>query len=317
MKLSLLFTCLFYCQFTIAQQNGDTSFNSYIQSIPGSSLSLKMVPVPAGSFIMGDNESASADEKPERKINVSSFWMGAYEITRDQYDLFYKDESTSENADVDAVTRPTAQYIDLTWNMGKEGGYPANSMSQFNALMFCRWLYKKTGVFCRLPTEAEWEYACRAGGNKDYYFAEDKSRLKDYAWFGGNSDLKYHKVGQKLPNSWGLYDMLGNVCEWTLDHYSEDYYSKLADAVTDPMAELSKSKFPHSLRGGSYLDNASDLTITNRWASDPSWNKRDPQIPKSKWWLTDAAHAGFRIVRPFKQPTKEEAETFYKNYLGK
>jgi formylglycine-generating enzyme required for sulfatase activity len=317
MKSAFLLSGLLFFKLLTAQTPADSTFRPYEQSIPGSSITIKMIPIPAGEFIMGNNNSLSADEKPARKISISAAWMSAFEITRDQYDLFFKDEATSINADVDAVTRPTAQYIDLTWNMGKEGGYPANSMSQFNALMFCRWLYNTTGIFYRLPTEAEWEYACRAGTTGDYYFAGDKTDLKDYAWFSTNSDAKYHKAGQKKPNAWGLYDMLGNVAEWTLDHYAADYYSTLKDDTLNPSAIVLKTKYPHTLKGGSYQDKANELYAGNRWASDPSWNKRDPQIPKSKWWLTDAAHVGFRIIRPLISPTKDEALAFFKKYLEK
>ena len=316
MKLLLLASGLFLLNILSAQTTTN-EFKPYEQPIPNSSLKIKMTPIPAGSFTLGNNNSTAADEKPAHKINISAFWMGVYEITHDQYDIFFKDELTSTNVDVDAVTRPTAQYIDLSWDMGREGGFPANSMSQFNALMFCRWLYKNTGIFYRLPTEAEWEYAAHAGTTGKYFFGNDSSSLREYAWYGSNSSNKYQKVGQKKPNAWGLYDMLGNLTEWTIDHYSSDYYSKLNDNASDPMAEILKTKYPHTLKGGSYLDKAEDLYVANRWTSDPSWNKRDPQIPKSKWWLTDGAHVGFRIIRPLAQPTKEEAEAFYKKYIGK
>jgi len=317
MKIVPVLLAIFTCNCLFSQQLPDSSFKTYEQTLPDSELKIKMMPIPSGSFTMGNNNAEAANEKPARKINLSAFWIGAYEITRDQYDLFFKDEATAINSDVDAITRPTAQYIDLTWNMGKEGGYPANSMSQFNALMFCRWLYKKTGVFYRLPTEAEWEYACRAGSSDKYYFGNEKNELNNNAWFAANSDLKYHKAGQKKPNAWGLYDMLGNVCEWTLDHYSADYYSRLKDDTLDPHAEILATKYPHTLKGGSYLDNANELYISKRWSSEPAWNKRDPQIPKSKWWLTDAAHVGFRIVRPLIAPSPGEAEEFYKKYTGR
>jgi formylglycine-generating enzyme required for sulfatase activity len=316
MKL-LLFAFSLFSSIILFSQTTEKDFKAYEQSVPSSSLKIKMTPIPAGSFILGNNNSAATDEKPAHKINISAFWMGVYEITHDQYDIFFKDELTSVNADVDAVTRPTAQYIDLSWDMGRDGGFPANSMSQFNALMFCRWLYKNTGIFYRLPTEAEWEYAAHAGSANKYYFGNDSSQLKEYAWFATNSSNKYQKVGQKKPNAWGLYDMLGNLTEWTLDHYSGNYYSKLKDGASDPTAEILKTKYPHTLKGGSYLDKPEDLYVTNRWSSDPSWNKRDPQIPKSKWWLTDGAHVGFRIIRPLAQPTKEEVDVFYKKYLGK
>ncbi len=131
-------------------QNTSTNQNSRIQQIPGSSLSFKMQSIPAGSFIIGSPASEKNREKsegPQKKMQIPAFWMGAYEVTRDEFDVFLKDEQTSQNVDLDAITRPSAQYVDLTWGMGKEGGYPANSMSQFGALMYCKWLYQKTGIF--------------------------------------------------------------------------------------------------------------------------------------------------------------------------
>jgi formylglycine-generating enzyme required for sulfatase activity len=300
-------------------QSATDSFTIYMQTVPGSTLQFKMVPIPAGSFLMGSSDKDPAhkpDENPQRTISISPFWMGAFEVSRDEFDVFYKDETTSQNSEVDAVTRPSAQYIDLTWGMGKSGGYPVNSMSQYAALMYCRWLYKKTGVFYRLPTEAEWEYACRAGTNTVYYFGDDPKDLGKYAWYSKNSKNKYQKSGQKLPNAWGLYDMLGNVSEWTLDHYDEKVLEKMPEKSTDPIVPPNISKYPKVLRGGSFVDDEVQLRSANRLKSDPSWNRRDPQIPKSKWWLTDASNVGFRVIKPLSQPTKEQAEAFYQQYLG-
>lgn len=274
-----------------------------------------MMKLPEGSFQMGNNASENTNEKPARNVTVSGFWMGAFEITHDQFNVFYKDENTSQGSSVDAITRPTAQYIDLSWNMGKDGGYPVNSMSVDAAMMFCRWLYGKSGIFFRLPTEAEWEYACRAGSKTNYYFGNDAAQLKQFAWFNANSKGKYQKVGQKKPNAWGLYDMLGNVAEWTADQYDADYFNKIADGVKDPVIHP-KSRYPRSIRGGSYESAPNALFVSSRQFSDVTWNKRDPQIPKSRWWLTDGAFAGFRIVQPIVQPSAEEAEKFYKLYLG-
>jgi formylglycine-generating enzyme required for sulfatase activity len=295
------------------------AFESYEQTIPGSSLRFKMVPIPAGSFMMGSSSSEkhrNEDEGPQKKITLSAFWMSACEVTRDVFDLFYQDETISQNSAADAVTRPSAQYVDLTWGMGKEGGYPVNSMSQMAALMYCRWLYSKTGIFYRLPTEAEWEYACHAGTNTAYYFGNNPSEISKYAWYDNNSENKYHKVGEKLPNAWGLYDMLGNVSEWTLDHYNEKMLEQHS-TTTDPFAPVVAAKYPNVLKGGGYADDPAHLRIAHRIKSEPSWNKRDPQIPKSKWWLTEGAQVGFRIVRPLKQPTAEDASAFYKKYIGK
>jgi formylglycine-generating enzyme required for sulfatase activity len=284
-------------------------------SIPGSEQKIKLVSIKGGCFSIGSNSSSKADEKPAKTIAVSDFWMGAFEITHDQFDIFFKDENTSQGSKVDAVTRPTPQYIDLSWNMGKDGGYPANSMSVDAAMMFCRWLYQKTGIFFRLPTEAEWEYACRAGSKTSYFFGDNVALLGQYAWYKANSGEKYHKVGQKKPNQWGLYDMLGNVVEWTMDQYDPAYYQGLAEGQKDP-TNPPVSRYPRSLRGGSYLDDATHLKVYSRAHSVAQWNQRDPQIPKSRWWLTDGMMAGFRIVKPVQQPNAEDAEKFYKLYLG-
>lgn len=300
--------------FAATAQQSDTSFKAYQQSIPGSAIQFKMVPIPGGKFTMG-SATGEKDEQPQRSVTVNPFWMGAHEVTHDQFNLFFEDEATVVNSTVDAVTRPTPQYIDLTWGMGKTGGYPANSMQQFTALMYCRWLYQKTGIFYRLPTEAEWEYAARAGASTIYPFGDDPKELAKYAWFKSNSQNAYHKVGELQPNAWGLYDMLGNVSEWTLDQYDDAYYTKLADGATDPVNVPTETHL-RTARGGSYEDEPKELRPANRRSWLPEWNKRDPQIPKSRWWLTDAYFVGFRVVRPVKQPSAEEAEAFFKTHLG-
>ncbi len=317
-KTAVLIFCSILSLFSIAQTSD--SFHVYPQHIPGSALSCRMVPVPAGVFLIGSplsEKERQVDEGPQRTVRVSAFWMGAYEVTRDEFDVFLKDETTSLNVDVDAITRPSPQYIDFSLGMGKEGGYPANSMSQFSALMYCRWLYQKTGVFYRLPTEAEWEYACRAGTKTIYFFGNDASQLNKYAWYAGNSGDKFQKVGQKLPNALGLYDMLGNLLEWTMDHYEETRYVNMADNSKDPIATPNMARYPKALRGGGFAETATELRVAKRFSSNPSWNRRDPQIPKSKWWLTEAGSVGFRIMRPLQSPTAEEAEQFFKQYLGK
>ena len=257
------------------------------------------------------------DEGPQRRVILSPFWLSATEISRDAFDEFYKDQTTSQNSDVDAVTRPSQQYIDFSLGMGKEGGYPVNSLSQYAALMFCRWLYQKTGIFYRLPTEAEWEYACRAGTATAYYFGNDSAMLGTYAWYAGNSDNRFHKSGEKLPNAWGLYDMLGNVSEWTMDQYDEKTLEKMKPESTDPAPAFAPARYPKVLKGGGYSDGASGLRVAGRLASSAAWNRRDPQVPRSKWWLTDAPSVGFRILRPENAPSKAEADAFYLKYLGR
>ena len=290
-------------------------FKTYEQAIPGSNIKSKMIAVPAGSFTMGSAESEpgrEGDEGPQRKVAVSAFWMGAHEVSFAEWDAFFKniDVPQTKAIAVDAVSRPTAQYIDLTWGMGRDPKHPTNSMSQAAAIMYCKWLYQQTGIFHRLPTEAEWEYACRAGGKGVYTAGE----LKQVAFFKDNSDNKFQKVGQLKPNAFGLYDMLGNLSEWTLDQYDAGAYQKLTGDVKDPMVPPGP-RYPRVVRGGSYLSEANECRCANRISSLTDWNKRDPQIPKSRWWLTDGMGIGFRVVRPVVQPSKEEIEKFYAQYL--
>src|SRR6478735_6087016 len=198
--------------------------------------------------------------------------------------------------------------------MGRDGKHPTNSMSHAAAVMYCKWLYSKTGIFFRLPTEAEWEYACRAGSKTAYPFGEEATALREHGYFKDNSQNKFHKVSQLKPNAWGLYDMLGNLSEWTLDQYDASGYQKLTDKTKNPTTAVGP-RYPRVTRGGSYLDEAKELRCANRISSTADWNKRDPQIPKSRWWLTDGMGIGFRIVRPAQAPSKEEIEKFYAQYL--
>lgn len=280
--------------------------NSYLQKIPGSSVQFMMKSIPGGTFKMGSKSIlADSDEGPVKEVELSPFWMGEHEVTAAEWDEFFKDQSIPQSKGMDGITRATPQYIDLTWGMGRQANHPVNSMSQQACTMYCQWLYAKTGIFYRLPTEAEWEYACKAGEQKT------DTPLPDVAWFAENSASKYQLVATKKANAWGLYDMLGNLSEWTIDQYDPVYYQTLAakDPVTTPGA-----RYPRSVRGGSYMDQANQLRCSNRIASDPKWNQRDPQIPKSRWWMTDGMFMGFRIVRPAKQPSADEIKLFYSRY---
>lgn len=274
-----------------------------------------MVPIPAGNFSIGSapsEEGKDADEGPQKKIQISAFWMAEHEVTFEAWDAFFKnvDVPQTKAISVDAVSRPTAQYIDLTWGMGRDASKPANSMSQQAAIMYCKWLYENTKVFYRLPTEAEWEYACKAGSNT----VPNLKDLKAIGYYKENSNGKFQNVKQLKPNKWGLYDMLGNLSEWTLDQYDANAFSKIDEQKKDPLVPPA-SRNPKVIKGGSYLDEPKELRCSNRIASEALWNKRDPQIPKSRWWLTDGMFLGFRIVRPAQQPSKEEIEKFFTTYL--
>lgn len=301
-----------------------TDMKPYTNAIPGTDVPYQMVPIPGGEFQMGSPDGEKGhkpDEAPLHRVKISPFWMGRFEVTWDQYLLFmYPDdeknlrEKHDHDAGVDvisdAVTRPSKPYVDMSFGMGKSG-YPAISMTQHAANKFCHWLSAKTGHFYRLPTEAEWEYACRAGTTTAYSFGDDPLVITNYAWFFDNSNSKYQKVGRKLPNPWGLYDMHGNVTEWVLDQYDPDYYKSAgADGATDPWNRATKP-YPHSARGGSWDDDPPALRSANRLGSERSWKRTDPQLPKGKWYFTDAQFIGFRIIRPLAVPSPEEMARYW------
>lgn len=302
---------LLFVNLAIAQE----TFEPYTQRIDGTDLQFTMQAIPGGEFLMGSSRG-NPDEQPVHRVKVDPFWIGTHEVTWDLFELFvYKDFELSRGGgsvppEVDAVTRPTKPYLDMTFGMGKVG-QPAVGMTQYNAIQFCKWLYLRTGVFYRLPTEAEWEYACRAGSNTEYSFGDDATQLDDYAWYAGNSSNKTHPVGQKKPNAWGLYDMHGNVAEWTYDQYLPDFYQQFGDEVAEnPVAEPTQL-YPHSVRGGSFLDQAFDLRSASRLPSDPSWKQLDPQVPKSNWWFPEAPFVGLRLVRPLNPPSEAEIMAYY------
>ena len=304
-----------------------TTAKSYTQTIPGSNQTYAMIAIPGGKFLMGstpDEKGHKPDESPKHSVTVEPFYMGKYEVTWDLYDLFAFTNMEKEMAakytgsdanlgKTDATTRPSPPYVDMSFGMGREG-YPAINMTQYAAIKFCAWLYAKTGVFYRLPTEAEWEYACRGTGPNAalaYSFGNDVKNLGEYAVFTGNSGGGYKKVGTKKPNAFGLYDMHGNVMEWTQDQYIEDYYKqKAAKKVAEPYAPTT-TLYPNAVRGGSWDDEPEVLRSAARTPSAPAWKVLDPQNPKSDWWLTSASFVGFRIVRPVKTPNEDEIRAYY------
>lgn len=308
--------------FIILMSYNISAQNNYVQKVPQTEENIPMIFVPSGSFKMGSPKSEIghfADEGPQHEVQIDAFWIGQYEITWDLYNLFVsreidqyqmkKDLESEVSIDVDAVSGATMPYVEMSFGMGTDG-YPAISMTQLAAVKFCEWLSAMTGKFYRLPTEAEWEYACRAGSEDAYSFGEDLSELKDYAWYSDNSNEKYQKVGQKKPNSWGLHDMHGNVAEWTLDQYIPTAYKKRKKDVDNPYEAPTKT-YPRVVRGGSWMDKPERLRSSSRRPSSKRWKRRDPQIPKSLWWHTDAQFLGFRIVRPLETPSEEIQKKYW------
>jgi formylglycine-generating enzyme required for sulfatase activity len=287
---------------------------AYKVTIPNTTFSYGMAPIPAGEFLMGSAASEGKPaERPQHKVRVDAFWMQTHEVTWDSYLMFMFADQAMErknpDALVDAQSRPTGPHLEMSFGRGNNG-FPAISMTQHAANKYAQWLSAKTGEYYRLPTEAEWEYACRAGSTA----AIPPAQLGDYAWFAKNSALAgftdgtYHKIGTKKPNAWGLYDMLGNVMEWTLDQYAP--YT--AEAAQNPWVR-STTPYPHAVRGGSWNDDDESVRCTVRVASNADWKKQDPQLPKSIWYMTDAQWLGFRLVRPAALPSAEEMYRAWNN----
>jgi formylglycine-generating enzyme required for sulfatase activity len=296
-----------------ARPSGDpAAAKSYVQTIPGSSVHFDMVAIPGGTFLMGSpptEPGRSADEGPQHPVTIRPFWMGKTEVTWDEYDLYWKKEEgakrellTIEDKAADAVSRPSPPYADETFGHGREG-HPVICITHHAAMQYCTWLSAKTGKVYRLPTEAEWEYAARAGTTTPYFFGSDSKQLGDYAWYAANSEDATHEVGKRKPNPWGLYDIYGNVAEWCLDTYKADFYATLPldKPSLAPVLIPGPDRFPHVARGGSWADDPARLRSATRRGSNKGWIKRDPQRPQSIWWLTDAEFVGFRVVRPVEE----------------
>jgi formylglycine-generating enzyme required for sulfatase activity/mono/diheme cytochrome c family protein len=308
----------------IAANPASPEIKPYKTTIPGTDVTYEMVPIPGGEFLMGTSGSEPGhkpDEAPQHRVRIEPFWMGSHEVTWDEYRLFMfarqgSQAAADKDAVVDAVTHPTRPYVEMSFGMGING-YPAISMTQHAANKYAEWLSARTGQFYRLPTEAEWEYACRAGTTTAYSFGDDVSKLGDYAWYTGNSDGTYHKVGTKQPNPWGLYDMEGNVMEWTLDQYDPNFYQRLAGKTSVEPWDKATKPYPHVARGGSWNDPPTQLRCGARMASDRSWKMQDPQMPKSIWYLTDAQWLGFRLIRPVKAPSAKEMYQYWNSGVEK
>jgi formylglycine-generating enzyme required for sulfatase activity len=220
----------------------------------GGGVTMKMVLIRPGKFMMGSPDSEHGrgkDEAPQHEVTISKpFYMGVTEVTQAQYQA--------------VMGRNPSSF--------KGPANPVDGVSWDEAAKFCKKLSEKTRQTVRLPTEAEWEYACRAGTQTAFSFGDDPSALGDYAWWAGNSDKTPHPVGQKKPNSWGLYDMHGNVWEWCADWYGE--YP--AGPATDPSGPatagepgMETSRGNRVLRGGSwhYID-ARDFRCACRYRCD-------------------------------------------------
>lgn len=216
-----------------------------------------MVKTPGGSVTVGG-----------KKVDVKALWVSETEVTWDVYDIFaYRlDLTPQQQVDgTEAKSRPSKPYLPPDRGYGHTG-YAAIGITFDSTNRFCEWLSKKTGKHYRMPTEAEWIYLAQAGSDK-------VPPLADVAWFVDNANDKTHPVAKKKPNAWGIYDTLGNAAEW-------------ADTGDD-------RRF---VCGGCFRSGADEVNFTSRQEYSLDWQDRDPQLPKSKWWLSDADFPGIRLV---------------------
>jgi formylglycine-generating enzyme required for sulfatase activity len=298
---------------------------AYDERIPGTEITFRMIPVPGGTFRMGspvDEADRSADEGPVFEVKVEPFWIGRYEVTWGEYktymaacELFKALEATNlrmvtpEN-EADAVTAPSNLYDpSTTFTNGEDPELPAVTMTQFAARQYTKWISKLNNRFYRLPTESEWEYACRAGKPTPWSSGADAATLDAVAWFTDNADDTTHPVGEKQPNAFGLHDMHGNVAEWVIDQFADGGYARQA-GLPQPVATADAIVWPTKLsprivRGGAYYDDADRLrSAARRGSEDVAWKDVDPNLPKSPWWYTEepALGVGMRLVRPLTAP---------------
>lgn len=296
----------------------------YKTTIPGTDIVFEMQPIPGGKTKIGSPATEAkrgADEGPQFEVEFEPFWMGTYEVTWAEYkkymslhDVFKQFVAekirpiTPENKAL-VITAPSNLYDpSFTFSLGEEPKLPAVTMSQYAAKQYTKWLSGVTGEFYRLPTECEWEHAARAGSSTAYHFGDDPKLLKEYEWTFDNSGETTHDVGKKKPNAWGLYDIHGNVSEWTLDEYVVKHYEKFAgkavksaDAIAWPTR-----LFPRTVRGGCFDDDAEKCrAAARRGSNDDEWRSEDPNVPKSPWWFTNrlALGVGLRLMRPLNAPT--------------
>lgn len=293
--LSAVLSVLVFAGTSPSQEREVGGYTERVATTERGEISFDMAFIPGGTFRMGSvssEEGRAEDEGPQHEAPIKPFYLCTTETTMGLFLAYYYETYTArknvERAGLDAITGPTPVYGELS--MGYSMKYPAFAMTWHNAVNFCKWLSKRTGKEYRLASEAEWEYAARAGTERAYPFEDNPEKLGDYAWYEENSDFEPHEVATKKANAWGLYDMLGNVQEWVHDFYSPTAYEQ-------PIRQGPADGKVHVARGGYYDSNAAEVRCAARGFEEGWWRMNDPQLPKSKWWLPQMDHVGFRIAR--------------------
>lgn len=295
----------------------------YTSKIPGTDIKFEMVPVPGGAYRLRPKDDPENPSYPlPIDVKIEPFWMGRYEVTWAEYDEFTgileafkafersgQRKVTSENqagsVTVPCVLYEPSLYYPQTADKKDWPSHPAAGMTQYAARQYTKWLSKLSGDFYRLPSDVEWEYACRAGSSTSYSFGEETDQLGDYAWYRENSEDDTHPIGLKKSNDWGLHDMHGNVSEWVLDQFSEQHVG-LRMAVSAGLPPIHWPTRPHerTVRGGSWNSWPTDCRTVSRFGSTVDWQEWDPQLPRDPHWLASDVQRqiGFRIARPLVAP---------------
>lgn len=294
---------------------------AYEVRIPGSDVTFAMEPIPGGIVSITEPKTGEMIE-----IELAPFWIGRCEVTWAEYKQYmqlcnvferFDDANVRQVTDdnrIDAITAPSKLYdTSFTYDSGEEPDLPAVSMTQFAAKQYTKWLSLLTGGFYRLPSEAEWGHACRAGTDTTYSFGEGtEETIDDHVWHEDNAEFVTQSVGTKEPNPWGVYDMHGNASEWVLDAFEAEPLNDPDGPGGEPPVRWPTKLYPRTLCGGSAYLPADEATSASRRGSDDKvWREYDPHVPKSPWWFAydDAQDVGFRIVRPY---LKSDKATFSK-----
>lgn len=302
-------TCLHFSVFALLSlllssfNPAPEKFSETITDKDGNKVSFDMVLIPGGEFLMGSPESDPDRFKHEGsqvRVKLDPFYLCTTETTLELFMIYYEETVSNERDtersanDVDANSGATPVYGDI--KMGYDIQHPAIGMTWLNAVTFCKWLSEKTGKTYVLPTEAQWEYACRSGSEMKFGVTDNPDEMGEYAWYDENSEQATHPVAQKKPNAYGLYDMQGNVSEWVQDFYSPTAYAEagVEAPLKNPMGP--ESGDVHVARGGSYEAYVEDLRCAQRFYEQDWWRFGDPQVPKSRWWLPEMDIIGFRIA---------------------
>lgn len=291
----------------------DEATRSFADAEKDATMAIEMVFIPGGKYLMGSPDGEIGHDKsesPEHEVKISPFWMSKCEVTWEWYynwQLSYGRLSgegarglSREEIDVlKALPTPGVFYFDPEFNRGgKKFKRPIAGITQYGAEQFCRWLSARTGRTYRLPTEGEWEYAARAGTKSVWSFGNDPKKLEEYSWHEGKLDAGPQEIGTKKPNQWGLYDMYGNVGEWTLDGWSDDYRNITDQLAVDPWVARKKGTRWGVVRGGDWTSSPEDARSASRRKEDDT--AAESFIDNFEWWdLTDdGRRVGFRIVSP-------------------